>query len=400
MGDAVNHKKSTNRFEMISAHKDAECSTRIPVFSVVFMPTLSCNCNCLHCFEKLDGQCIDIDDWQYVFSKMLELAKKVGCLTLRLYWQGGEILSLEPETVQRGIEVAASIFSGSGITIEHRLQTNLLLYNSSKWRNVISRFGGNAVSSSLDFPNLYRRTASLNGDQYNQEWLKKREEIEKDGFTVKIISLPNPETLRLGAKRFYNYYKEEVCAESVQVNFPFPGKNKGLQLLDVDMFALFMTDLYKIWVESERELNISPFIPLEERFLRNCGNLWCMWTDSCAKSLIAIGPKGEMAQCDGWISPYREFLFGSIADQPLEELLKSNHRRRFADRSLQIIQDPKCGHCEFWKICWGGCPLRAYALTGKLSTRDPYCQVYHAMFTAILQNVQSCEMLNGQEFRH
>jgi len=391
MGVSENHNKSTCRSDMISARKDAEYGTHISVFSVVFMPTLSCNCNCMHCFEMLDGRRIDIDNWENVFSKMFELAEEVGCLTLRLYWQGGEILSLEPGTVQRGLEVAASIFAGSGITIEHRLQTNLLLYNSSKWKDVVSQFGGQAVSSSLDFPNLYRRTASLNGNQYNQEWLKKREEVEKDGFAVKIISLPNPETLRLGAERFYNYYKQEVCAESVQVNFPFPGKNRGLQLLDVDRFALFMTDLYEIWVASGRELNISPFIPLEERFLRNRGVLWCMWTDSCARSLIAMGPEGEVAQCDGWISPYREFLFGSIADQPLGKILKSDHRRRFVNRSLQMIRDPKCGYCKFWKICWGGCPLRAYAITGDLFTRDPYCQVYHAIFTAILKNVRSCD---------
>ena len=31
----------------------------------------------------------------------------------------------------------------------------------------------------------------------------------------------------------------------------------------------------------------------------------------------------------------------------------------------------------------GGCPVRAYAITGKFFVKDPYCAVYKAMFSRL-----------------
>jgi radical SAM protein with 4Fe4S-binding SPASM domain len=324
-----------------------------------------------------------------VFTKMRELAETVGCATLRIYWQGGEVLCLRPDSVQKAIETAARVFSDSGITIEHHLQTNLLLYDTSKWKEVIANFHLGTISSSLDYPNLYRRTPALTEDEYTRAWIERKEAALRDGFSVSIVSLPNPETLKIGAKRFYEFFKDEIGLKNIQINFPFPGEG-GLEPLDLDGLSAFMTDLYHVWVESGRELNQSPYKAMEDKLLRNRGTVPCCWGYSCATSLIAIGPGGEVGQCDCWIATFKDYNFGSVYDTA-DKLLDSEQRQLFLDRPIKLMQHTKCGECRFWKLCSGGCPVRALTFNGDLFTPDHYCPVYYAMFSAILDNA-------GQEY--
>lgn len=356
------------------------------VFSVVFVPTLACNCTCSHCFEELSGRTLGDSGWQPLFRRIRELAEALETRTLRLYWQGGEVLCMDPGSVKRGLEAAAAIFEDSGIALEHHLQTNLLLYDSAEWRDVVTAFSLGTLSSSVDLPNLYRRTPSLSPEEYNAAWLRRKEAAEADGFQVSAISLPNPETLRLGAERFYTFFAEELGVRNVQVNFPFPGRRPGLLPLDLSQLATFMRDLYEVWVARDRYLNLSPFRCLEDRLVHAKGELLCPWGYSCANSILAVGPSGEVAQCDCWLLTFRDFDFGSLMEQPVQGVLNSSQRRVFLDRPVRLMQDSECGECEFWKLCYGGCPVRAFAFKGDIFSPDHYCPVYREMFSAVLEN--------------
>jgi radical SAM protein with 4Fe4S-binding SPASM domain len=333
----------------------------------------------------LNNSHLSLGNTEVIFAKILELVKTIECRTLKVYWQGGEVLGLDPETVGRILEMATAVFHDSGVLLEHHLQTNLLPYDTQKWQALLSQFHLGTISSSLDFPNLYRKTPSLAPKLYNQAWLKKREAAVRDGFTVSVVSLPNPETLRLGAGRFYQYFREEIGIKNLQINFPFPGKGKGLRPLNLQALAEFMSELYAIWVSSGRDLNLSPFRALEGRIWQGTGPpLSCCWSFSCAQSLLAVGPDGMVGQCDCWITYFSNFFFGSLLEHPVGDLLDSPARKAFLDRPLRLLRDSACGECRFWRICHGGCPVRAYAFSGDLFAPDYYCQVYQAMFTAVL----------------
>ena len=51
-----------------------------------------------------------------------------------------------------------------------------------------------------------------------------------------------------------------------------------------------------------------------------------------------------------------------------------------ADRLARFFSDLADVWMEL-SICHGGCPVRAYTITGKFFARDPYCEVYKAMFS-------------------
>lgn len=365
------------------------------VFSIVLIPTLSCNCVCEYCFEDMDGRFIYDDTWRTVFSGVYDLARAVECHTLRLYWQGGEVLCLGPACVHKGLDIAESVFSGSGITLEHHLQTNLLLYESRKWKEVISRFSLRTISSSLDYPNLYRKGPSLSPEDYAQVWIRKKEEAEADGYTVSVVSLPNQETLRLGAERFYRYFEKEIGLANLQINFPFPGRNGGVEPLALSDLATFMTDLYEVWVASNRSLNLSPFNYLEDRLLRNRGNLLCNWAYSCGDSVLAVGPEGDVGQCDCWVTSFSGFNYGSLTKDAARSLLESPQRKIFMDRPLYLARFSACGECRYWGICFGGCAVRAFAFNGRIESPDHYCPVYYSMFSIVSENAsKTAQILN------
>jgi radical SAM protein with 4Fe4S-binding SPASM domain len=365
-------------------------------FSIVFMPTYSCNSRCIHCFEEITPLRINDESWRDYFIAMKDFTVQKKLSRLLLYWQGGEVMDLGHGEIRKGLERCENVFEGSGIEIEHHLQTNLLLYDSN-WTDLIVKYFGGNISSSLDYPNLYRKTNALGFDEYPKAWLEKKVQAENDGLIVNLVTLPNPETLERGAAAFYDYFRDIVGVRNLQINFPFTGVDgKNPAPLNLDKFSKFMHDLYVIWVDSGRYLNLNPFFALENRIFDKSGKLPCCWSYNCADFLFAVGPDGEVGQCDCWVSTHKDFSFGRLGEDGITEILESRNRDLFLDRPSRMIQDPECGQCDFWMICYGGCPIRAYTYSGEIYSRDYYCEVYKGIFSTVLES-NNKERLNGKK---
>jgi uncharacterized protein len=363
-------------------------------FGIILIPTWSCSNTCDHCFEKLLPQTVDPGFWRLFFERARVFTEHERVDRLVVYWQGGEVLTMPPAEVERGLRTGERLFEGSGTAIEHHLQTNLMPYRA-EWRDVIAHYFNGSISSSLDFPNVHRSTREITVADYTKAWLEKKGEAESDGFIVNLITLPNPSTFELGAARFYDFYSEEVRVKNLQINFPFPGVRPDRPArLDRDRLRGFMHELYRLWVAGGRVINLNPFAPLEDRILYNDGTLPCALSYSCARYLVAIGPDGEVGQCDCWLSTRKRHRFGYLSENTLLELLGSPARKPFLGRALRMIEDAECGACQFWSICYGGCPLRAFTFTGDFFSRDYYCPVYRSMCEDVVaeRHRAACEL--------
>ena len=62
---------------------------------------------------------------------------------------------------------------------------------------------------------------------------------------------------------------------------------------------------------------------------------------------------------------------------------ESKARRRFVSRPEAMIEHETCAACDYLSICHGGCPVRAYSITGEFFVKDPYCEVYKALFSQV-----------------
>lgn len=355
-------------------------------YAVIFIPTWSCNCICKHCFEDLKPETVKDDFWDVFYKRLKEMAKDLKIKDLVVYWQGGDIMTMNPKDVKKALDLGTKIFKDANCGLEHHCQTNLIGYNS-QWADIITKYFGGRISSSLDYPNLYRQTPVIKKEQYNDYWITKKEEAEKDGLVVSVISLPNTESIKLGAKKFYNYFKNKAGIRNLQLNFSYPGANgKDPQPMDPKKLGDFLEDLYHLWIKSDRYMHLSPIETFEKIFVTGNqeGGVPCIWSYSCAKSLIAIGPDGAVGQCDCWVSTHHDYNFGNIYDKPIVDILASDKRKMFLDHPLKMIEDPECKECPYWKTCFGGCPIRAYSFYNDMYSKDYYCTVYKRIFSMIL----------------
>ncbi len=307
---------------------------------------------------------------------------------ISIYWQGGEVFTMKPEWYMRALGIINQLCEKEKLSIINHLQTNLIGYNR-KWNKVIENMFNNEISSSLDFPNLYRKTQKGTTNLFNDKWRKKFSEAKLSGIIVNVIAIPNAETFKMDASAFYAYYVEEVGVKNIQINTPFPGnpfnsKVNPQLVLENEQLGYFYIELLDIWLKEglNSGVSFSPFKELIDFFMdRRDGGSSCIWSSNCSDQFLCIDPNGNVSQCDCWVTSYPEFRFGNILESDdLSVIMKSNIRDRFKQRASQMIKTGNCVECEYLAICHGGCPVRAYSTYNSLQRKDPYCESYKIMF--------------------
>lgn len=372
-------------------------------FSLILLPTLACNAACKYCFERKSDATLDHAGLAVILDKTLDYLDEQRIQTLLIYWQGGEVMTLPPAWFEQAGALAGQAAAGRGKQIRHYIQSNMIGYDRVWGRLLASMFGG-SVGSSLDYPNLYRVAPGLSAPEYSSLWREKVAEARAAGIHVGVISIPNPETLKLGAERFYSHFVEELQITDFQVNLPFPGGPGGDsgagRPLEAGPLSRFMTDLFDVWLERgyAQGVTVGPFDQFLEHRLAGGGGLPCIWRENCSSEFLCIDPRGNVAQCDCWVASYPEHWFGNIF-QPggLGDLLKrSPARRPFRERPAVLIQREDCLECEHLAICHGGCPVRAYSVYGDLYRKDPYCEVYKPVFRRVSEAAAALALRRSQ----
>jgi len=151
----------------------------------------------------------------------------------------------------------------------------------------------------------------------------------------------------------------------------------------------FVVDLAHIWAERgfRGGVKLGPFDQLLSHFIGDRASLPCIWQQNCADEFVSIDARGYVAQCDCWVTSYPDYWFGNIfAESSFTDLLeKSPARRKFQLRPERLMTDESCADCDYLSVCHGGCPVRTYSITGNFFRKDPYCQVYKSLFSAMEQ---------------
>ncbi len=358
--------------------------------SLILLPTLKCNAACEYCFEEKGPYTMALDEFTIVLTRVLDYMQIEEIDQLRIYWQGGEVFTMEPEWFLRAQEIEQRLAQAKDKAIFNDIQTNLIGYEH-KWNRVLGDMFSNQVGSSLDFPNLYRKVIGGVPQDYNALWISRYREARASGVQVGVISLPNEETFRIGASKFYSYFVDVVGLGGFQVNTPFPGGPAQIDgPLKCDNFIRFSLDLIDKWLDDghDRGIGISPFDGLLEYFKTGdtCG-LLCGMRGDCSRQFFCVDPHGNVSQCDCWVTSYPEFHFGNIFQcRKLSVLMKSRQRRTFEERPIRLIENSDCIECEYLSTCHGGCAIRAYSANHDIFTKDPYCKAYRAIFKHLEQS--------------
>lgn len=355
-------------------------------FSVLVSPTYRCNADCEYCFEHKTSDVMEVADFEEILRRIVAYLKQLEVSSLTLYWQGGEIFTMSPDWFLRAHEACQEISEKEAVCITNRLQSNLIGYGP-RWRRVVSEMFGDNIGSSLDFPNLYRKTVGGAPENFNNAWLERYQETREAGIQVGVIAVLNQGTLSIGAEKFYSYYVEELHIHSWQLNTPYPGgpptPAKRNFPLNNNLLSAFYADLFDLWMRRGRleDVCISPFDPLIRYFRTGENQLSCCWSENCANIFVGIGPKGDVGQCECFVSSYPEQIFGNIRTcQDMADIMNSPIRKPFLERPLRLMENEDCAECAYLAVCHGGCPVRAYSATGTLFAKDPDCLSNKTLF--------------------
>jgi len=354
--------------------------------SIILLPTNKCNVNCDYCFEDKTRDALTHERLSVIVGKVLDHMERCSVEALTIYWQGGEIMTMPPHWFERAHELIGEAAEARGKRVGHSLQSNMIGYGR-QWDRVIFEMFGGSVGSSMDYPNLHRKLFGRGPGEYTKLWRRNVQAAREAGIDISVISVPNRATLEVGAEAFYSYFVDELDVRSFQVNTPFPGGEqnevKRSLPLDVEALSRFYLDLTDVWLERGygRGVEVGPMDELLKQFADGGGCLPCIWQQNCADEFVAIDARGFVAQCDCWVTSYPEYFFGNIfeSDSFTELLLNSPARRQFLERP-QVTIGQGCLECDYLSICHGGCPVRTYTLSGTLFEKDPYCQLYKALF--------------------
>ncbi len=359
-------------------------------FSLILLPTNKCNVACEYCFEDKTSDFMSHERLSVVIEKLLDHMERKAVAKMTIYWQGGEVMLLPPDWFERAQELIRKAADARGKRIEHSLQSNMIGY-SRKWNKIIAEMFGNSVGTSMDFPNLYRKAKNRPPEHYTALWTRNVREARDAGIQIGVIAIPNKETVRLGAARFYSYFVDELEIADFQVNTSFSGGEqndaKKESILDMDGLSQFFADLTRVWVERGygKGVKLGPLDELMNHFTGEGGCLPCIWRQNCADEFVSIDARGYVAQCDCWVTSYPDYWFGNIfGPESFTELIeKSPARKQFQARPEALMEHESCLGCDYLSICHGGCPVRTYSITGDFFVKDPYCQVYKALFSTM-----------------
>jgi len=283
-----------------------------------------------------------------------------------------------------------------GKQVFHSLQSNMLAY-SPRWNKVIAEMFGNSVGTSLDYPNLHRKLLGQGPESYNEIWGRRVQEARAAGIEVQVIAVPNRATLEIGAERFYTHFVDELGITDFQVNTPFPGgetntAKQELPVAEVEQLSRFYLELAEVWLARGygSGVHVGPFEALLRHFRQEPTTLPCIWGDNCASALVSIDARGQVAQCDCWVTSYPDYHYGNIFEcDSFGDLLKNSPaRQKFNERPIQLIQRD-CLSCDYLSLCHGGCPVRTYTVYGSLFEKDPYCELYKTLFGRMEQAAQT-----------
>jgi uncharacterized protein len=357
------------------------------VFSVILLPTSDCNVACDYCFEHKEPHRLSPALLPLLTRRLLDHLEREGIKECEVYWQGGEAMLMGPKWFAAAGQLMDQAAAERGRRFLHYLQTNLISY-SDAWNEVIRTMFEGSLGTSMDYPNRHRKLFKGGAEAYTQLWTRKLREAQAAGIEVGVIAVLHQGSLEAGPEKFYRYFTEELGLDNFQVNTPFPGgpasESASEFQLEMSQLADFLSGLFDIWIKQGfgSGVSLGPFDALIDHFTGRAARLPCIWKENCSNQFISVDAKGTVAQCDCWVTSYPESFFGNIFREPdLTRMLKTSPaRQQFVERPKYLVEHEDCLSCRYLSICHGGCPVRTYSALGTMMAKDPYCEVYKAVF--------------------
>jgi uncharacterized protein len=377
---------------------------------IIAKPTRECNADCSYCSSPPEGAPRwTIETFKTIFDRLSDNLAD----TIEIIWHGGEPMMMGPDFYREAYVYAKSIKKD----VRFAIQTNLLLYKSSTWRDVFYEVFKGAVSTSFE-PDNHNRTIKGNADKYTSRFHKVIEEVIGDGFYPLVISTFTQQTIHYAQDMYELMKKHDNGSDStgldLRVNYVTPTGRYTDDGISPESYGQALIDLYDQWIVDAPGFNV---VPLSEMLGTTIGvsNNKCPWTNKCGGRFLSIEPNGDLYNCSEFADiGDKSFSYGNVIKDKLygtkKEVINGFERIPDKDRGygVQIMETPAARHhirrehnlpmdcrtCDHFKECEGGCHRDSVLLDKGMGGKFFFCRSWKMVFARIKESILSGEAEN------
>lgn len=357
------------------------------MYTFIIKPTNKCNLRCRYCFIdediKSSSMVMSLDTAKLAINQIAVFLSEKSASECEILWHGGEPLIWCMENYDAIFRYMVESFPK--VKWRNTMQTNLTLLDE-QYIQLFKRYNVYLSTSMDGSEEIHDRTRLLaNGKGSYSLLVDKLRLATKNRVNLGIIVVLNAKNIQYIID-IYNFFKKHN--QGFKINpLVYTGeafKNDELHITPKE-YADAMVDLFDYWINDSDAVPISNFVEYASNLVTNCVSS-CAFTENCQNVFTVIEPNGDVMACDR-LCGEEKYVFGNISQQNLSVMYEKK-RLMFSTRA-NMLKDSDCKCCDFWKICYGGCPTESIAGLGNLNRKTIYCDAYKVIFKHILHTLNN-----------
>lgn len=353
------------------------------ISTVIIKPTKECNAECTYCSAPPDfGNKWTLDEFKFYFDKIAPHLSNQAFLI----WHGGEPMLMGPDFYNKAFEYARSI----NPEIRFSLQSNMLSYDTKRWKDVFVNVFGGSVSTSFDL-DIKDRVFKGSAELYAKIFRKRLEALLEDGFHPKVVSTYTDETIPMADKMYEWALSQGDNYMHLRFNYRYPaGRDHGKgELISPIEYGKMLIRLYNRWIVELPNFVITPLDEMFKKAIR-LEQSRCPWTRSCGGHFLGLEPNGDIYNCADFADlGDLSYRFGNLNEHSVTECLRSNAATQMRRRKVNLPFD--CTQCRHYYECEGGCMRDAALYDRGIGGKFYYCDSWKMVFDRIKESIRTKE---------
>jgi uncharacterized protein len=347
------------------------------IFTAILEPVQACNLHCSYCYATgPERPPMTQDVLRIALRKIIDHVEQAGFDKIDIIWHGGEPLLAGFSFYKFAQQLLQEI--NSQIHFRQFMQTNGLLLNAD-WCNFFVKHNIQ-VGLSIDGPKELHDTYRCDhyGRGTHSRVLEAFHIATMHGLNVGFNAVSHS-SAKCWAAKIYSFFLR--LGSSFRINPLLPAGRAALMIPNDSIAAEYgqlLCEMFDLWTASpSKRIRVSPLDSFLKTLLIGSSNE-CQFQPTCAGDYIAIRSDGTANICNR----FNSHSLGNILHTNIATLFCAPVAQQLKNRIYALRH---CHDCEYWKLCYGGCPYNALLVHGSIEKRDPFCNAFRLINTHLRQ---------------
>lgn len=363
----------------------------MPALSIMMKPASGmCNLACDYCFYCDESQKREQASYGFMSEETLKnvirktLLRAEGSITYA--YQGGEPTLRGLAFYEKAIEYQKQ-YNKHGVRVQNVMQTNGYLLDDA-WCRFFKENNfliGISVDGLKEIHDAYRHTRKQ--ETTFDRIMESTKLLDHYRVDYNILTVVTPEVAQ-NISQIYDFYKKKgwMFQQYIACLEPF-GEAHGQRkyALSAGQYGEFLSGLFDKWYEDWKK-GKQPFIRQFENFV---GILLGMSPEACDQRGICglqhvVEADGSVYPCDFYMMD--EYRLGNFNEVQLDVINEKRKEIAFIEESMKLSEE--CKHCEYYKLCRGGCRRNRDFNQETLGYHNYFCEGFQEFFSKKLTLLQ------------